>query len=100
MPQLAEGLRIYAIGDVHGRADLLERLFALIDADIEQRPGGGARFRSCSVIMSIAGPRRAKVIDLILARAERHELVALKGNHDALLLQAIDDPACKWVTGS
>ncbi len=33
------------------------------------------------------------MIDLILARATRHELVALKGNHDARLLQAIDDPA-------
>ncbi len=37
-PQVPEGLRIYAIGDVHGRADLLERLFALIDDDLERRP--------------------------------------------------------------
>ncbi len=92
MPQLAEGLRIYAIGDVHGRADLLERLFALIDSDLERRPAK----RAIQVMLGDyvdRGPASREVIDLILARAERHELVALKGNHDALLLQAIDDPA-------
>ncbi len=92
VPQLAEGLRIYAIGDVHGRADLLERLFALIDADLEQRPVE----RAIQVMLGDyvdRGPASREVIDLILARAQQHELVALKGNHDALLLQAIDDPA-------
>ena len=38
-PRLPEGLRIYAIGDVHGRADLLGQLFGLIDADLARRPG-------------------------------------------------------------
>ena len=28
-----EGLRIYAIGDIHGRRDLLDRLLTLIDDD-------------------------------------------------------------------
>ena len=91
MPQLAEGLRIYAIGDVHGRADLLEQLFALIDDDLKRRPPA----RAIHVMLGDyvdRGPASRAVIDLILARAERHEFVALKGNHDALLLQAIDDP--------
>jgi serine/threonine protein phosphatase 1 len=91
VPQLAEGLRIYAIGDVHGRADLLERLFALIDYDLQQRPP----MRAIHVMLGDyvdRGPASREVIDLILMRAARHELVALKGNHDALLLQAIDDP--------
>ena len=29
-----EGLRIYAVGDVHGRADLLTQLAGLIEADL------------------------------------------------------------------
>ena len=33
-----EGLRIYAIGDVHGRLDLLETLASLIAADLEDAP--------------------------------------------------------------
>lgn len=91
-PQLPEGVRIYAIGDVHGRGDLLERLFALIDEDLACRPPQ----RAIQVMLGDyvdRGPASRSVIDLILARAARHELVALKGNHDALLLGAIDDPA-------
>ena len=34
-PRVPEGTRIYAIGDVHGRADLLEALLAEIDRDLK-----------------------------------------------------------------
>ena len=34
-PLLPEGVRLYAIGDIHGRADLLEKLFAQLRADIK-----------------------------------------------------------------
>src|ERR1700743_3190999 len=90
-PQLPEGLRIYAIGDVHGRADLLEQLFALIDEDLRHRPPQ----RAIHVLLGDyvdRGPASRAVIALILARSARHEVVALKGNHDALLLRAIDEP--------
>lgn len=33
-PALPPGIRIYAIGDIHGRLDLLTRLLAQIDADV------------------------------------------------------------------
>lgn len=91
-PRLPEGLRIYAIGDVHGRADLLERLFGLIDADLGRRPAP----RALHVLLGDyidRGPASRAVIDGILARAVQCELVTLKGNHDAFLLQALDDPA-------
>lgn len=90
-PRLPEGLRIYAIGDVHGRADLLERLFGLIDADLARRPAG----RTLHVMLGDyidRGPASRAVIDGILARAARHELIALKGNHDAFLLHALAEP--------
>jgi Calcineurin-like phosphoesterase len=38
LPKTPDGVRIYAIGDVHGRADLLARLFAGIDDDIAAFP--------------------------------------------------------------
>ncbi len=91
-PRLPEGLRIYAIGDVHGRADLLERLFGLIDADLGRRPAP----RALHVLLGDyidRGPASRAVIDGILARSALCELVTLKGNHDAFLLQALDDPA-------
>ena len=33
-PRLPDGIRIYAVGDIHGRADLLKQMFAVIDADL------------------------------------------------------------------
>ena len=33
-PRIADGMRIYAVGDVHERVDLLEALLARIDADL------------------------------------------------------------------
>jgi serine/threonine protein phosphatase 1 len=91
-PCLPDGLRLYAIGDVHGRADLLQRLFGQIDADLKRRPAE----RCLHVMLGDyidRGPASRAVIDGILARAARHDLVALKGNHDAFLLQALEEPA-------
>ncbi len=52
-PRIPSGQRVYAIGDVHGRADLLASLFARIDADLQKFPVG-IRFRCCSETTSIA----------------------------------------------
>jgi serine/threonine protein phosphatase 1 len=91
-PRIPAGLRIYAIGDVHGRADLLLQLFDLIDTDLARRSVA----RPLIVMLGDyidRGPASRQVVDLILARAAEQELVALKGNHDAFPLQALDDPA-------
>jgi serine/threonine protein phosphatase 1 len=91
-PRLPEGVRVYAIGDVHGRADLLSHLFALIDADLARR----APARVLHIMLGDyidRGPASREVIDLILARTARHDVVALKGNHDAFVPQALDDPS-------
>jgi hypothetical protein len=37
-PSLPVGLRLYAIGDIHGRLDLLDKLLARIDTDIACHP--------------------------------------------------------------
>jgi serine/threonine protein phosphatase 1 len=91
-PRLPEGLRVYAIGDVHGRADLLSHLFALIDADLARQTPA----RMLHILLGDyidRGPASREVIDLILARAAQHDVVALKGNHDAFVPQALDDPS-------
>ena len=38
LPRLPEGIRIYAFGDIHGRSDLLKKMFTVIDADIARNP--------------------------------------------------------------
>jgi serine/threonine protein phosphatase 1 len=37
-PAGAPGYRAYAVGDVHGRLDLLEELLAKIHAELQHRP--------------------------------------------------------------
>jgi serine/threonine protein phosphatase 1 len=98
--QAPAGSRIYAIGDVHGRLDLLERLRGMIVEDAEQRPAE----RKVAIYLGDyvdRGPDSRGVVDL-LARAELggFETVALKGNHEDSMLQFLTDPgiAPSWMT--
>lgn len=91
-PRLPDGMRVYAIGDMHGRADLLAHLYALIDADLARRPPAQVMHIMLGDYID-RGPASREVIDLILARSVQHRVVALKGNHDSFVLQALDDPS-------
>lgn len=89
--RLPDGCRIYAIGDVHGRADLLAAKFTTIDQHIAAHPIA----RPIIVLLGDyvdRGPQSRQVLDLILQRRETGEVVALAGNHDALFLNFIHDP--------
>ena len=86
----------YVIPDIHGRYDLLcEGL-----ADIATHAAGTA-----GVIVTIGdyvdkGPQSKEVIDRLLSGvAEGWRLVALKGNHDAMMVQALRDRSkmARWI---
>jgi serine/threonine protein phosphatase 1 len=90
-PRLPDGVRVYAIGDVHGRADLLQQLLTVIDVDLERsRPE-----RAIQVFLGDyvdRGPNSRAVLDLLIERSRSHETVCLKGNHEVFLLDVLDDP--------
>ncbi|MCK1550834.1 MULTISPECIES: metallophosphoesterase family protein [unclassified Bradyrhizobium] len=91
-PQLPDGVRIYAIGDVHGRADLLQSLLTVIDADLAR----SAPERAIQVFLGDyvdRGPDSRAVIDILIERSKSHETVCLKGNHEVFLLEVLKDPA-------
>jgi len=91
-PRIPSGVRIYAVGDIHGRADVLAKLFALIDQDLEARPTA----RSIEVFLGDyidRGPHSRQVIDLLIARRRQHVAVFLKGNHEACAYQVLSDPS-------
>jgi serine/threonine protein phosphatase 1 len=90
-PRTPEGVRIYAIGDVHGRADLLAQVFATIDADVAAYP---AR-RAIQVLLGDyidRGPQSREVLDILVARSRRHPMVCLKGNHETYIPDFLCDP--------
>jgi len=80
----------YVIPDLHGRADLLEEAFARIVAHAFGRGG---------TIVTLGdyankGPNSRGVIERLLqGPPEGFALVALKGNHDAMMADALHDPA-------
>ncbi len=90
-PHLPAGRRIYAVGDVHGRADLLSALLARIDDDLRLRP--------ISEVVQVflgdyidRGPNSREVLDLLIGRQKGHDLVLLKGNHEEYALRFLSDP--------
>ncbi len=90
--RVPEGIRIYAIGDVHGRADLLDRVFSSIDADLAANPAN----RPVHIFLGDyvdRGPASRDVLDLLISRERMHETIFLKGNHEVLFLQFLHDPA-------
>jgi len=91
-PRLPEGVRIYAISDIHGRADLLKQLFSVIDADLARsRPQHPIHVFLGDYIDR--GPESRGTLDLLIERSKSHETVFLKGNHEAFLVAALDDPS-------
>lgn len=81
-PRLPEGERIYAIGDIHGRTDLLDRAHAAIDADMATTTD-----RATEVYLGDfvdRGPDSAGVIERLLRRAQRGNVVAIRGNHEVI----------------
>src|SRR4051794_29266601 len=91
-PRLPEGVRVYAFGDIHGRADLLAQMFAVIDADLARHPAP----RPIEVFLGDyidRGPHSSLTLDLLVERSQRRETVFLKGNHEAYFLQLLNDPS-------
>jgi serine/threonine protein phosphatase 1 len=85
-----ETMRVYAIGDIHGRLDLLDRAIAAIERDIEQH--GPAALTVTLGDYIDRGPASSGVIARLAADPFPTPYVALKGNHEAILEQFLTNP--------
>ena len=91
-PKVPEGLRIYAIGDVHGRADLLDQVLSRIDVHQSAHPA----FRPVEIFLGDyidRGPASREVLDRLIARSRERETVYLKGNHETFVKGFLNNPA-------
>lgn len=90
LPAVPAGSRVYAVGDIHGRLDLLARLHDLIAAD-----AAATRARR-RVIVYLGdyvdrGPDSRGVIELLMNRPlPGFEPVHLMGNHEDYFLQFLE----------
>lgn len=83
----ASDIRVYAIGDVHGRLDLLDDLLARIAADKADRPP----VRCITIFLGDLidrGPASQGVIDRAMALAGQQDCLFLMGNHEESLIRA------------
>ena len=65
-PSLPQGQLIYAVGDIHGRADLLAALLAKIASDVARREGAERRTLVFLGDYIDRGPDSREVVDLLL----------------------------------
>jgi serine/threonine protein phosphatase 1 len=83
-----DGTRVYAIGDIHGRRDLLDRLLTLIDED------DGARGPARTELIFLGdlvdrGPESVGVIERLMALRQTRPVRFLMGNHEEVFLKAV-----------
>ncbi|WP_293866579.1 metallophosphoesterase family protein [uncultured Alsobacter sp.] len=85
------GLRIYAVGDVHGRVDLLRELRDLVADDL-------TGFSDPVITVFLGdyvdrGPDSRQVLDMLVARDWPTPIMALRGNHELAFMSFLDEPA-------
>jgi len=84
------GKRVYAIGDIHGRADLLDQLLVKILADDAARDDAEAQIIFLGDLAD-RGPGSRQVIEHAMALAQsRPDTVFIMGNHEELLIRVWD----------
>ena len=92
-PRGTAGARAYAIGDVHGRLDLLDRLLARVEQDMASRPAKKNYIIFLGDLID-RGPESAGVVERLRSyRPSRARPVFLAGNHEEVLLRILGGDA-------
>lgn len=87
------GARAYAIGDIHGRLDLLDDLLRRVEADIAERRPKKTYIVFLGDLID-RGPDSAGVVERLRTWRPRHgRPIFLAGNHEEVLLQILGGDA-------
>src|SRR6516162_9643645 len=93
LPAGPKGVTIYAVGDIHGRLDLLDSVHRQIDTDkINCRHRRVAEIYLGDYIDR--GPQSAGVISRLIARSRETYTIFMRGNHEQLLLDFLSGMPC------
>ncbi len=90
LPSIPVGYRVYAVGDIHGRDDLLKEILGKIEADHRSRTAAEAVIVFLGDLID-RGPQSAAVVERLIHYApEWAKVVLLAGNHEEVLLRLLD----------
>src|SRR5262245_66305373 len=92
MPETEGHRRVYVIGDIHGRSDLLDRMVGEITRDIEKNPTAESLTVTLGDYVD-RGPDSRGVLDRLVKNPFPTEYIALKGNHEELFEIFLSRPA-------
>lgn len=90
VPALPPGRRVYAIGDIHGRLDLLGELGEAIERDDSARPPAQTTVIMLGDLVD-RGPDSRGVLDFAQKWALLRELRFISGNHEEMFLGAFNE---------
>ncbi|MBO6718176.1 MAG: serine/threonine protein phosphatase [Rhizobiaceae bacterium] len=82
-------MRIFAVGDIHGRLDLLRAINRTISEDLERRPPGDWRILYLGDYCDRGPDTRGVISYLVKQMANEPRVVALRGNHDQSFLDFV-----------
>ena len=85
-------MRVYAIGDIHGCSDLLDRMVKAIREDLAAHPARDALTVTLGDYVD-RGPDSRGVLDRLVRNPFPTAYLALKGNHEQLLAAFLSDPS-------
>src|SRR5665213_1204625 len=91
-PSTPDGTRIYGIGDIHGCLETMEALLRVIADDMAHQPAQ----QTIGVFLGDYVDRGFKsygVLERLTATAAPMDFVALRGNHESMLLRFLKEPA-------
>lgn len=101
MPSTDSGERIYAIGDIHGRYDLLQVLIERIGEHSRALPPVRSLYIVLVGDLVDRGPQSAEVLAMLYDLQQRNsDVIVLLGNHEEAMLQALDgdvDALRRWL---
>jgi len=91
--RVPEGRRVYAIGDIHGRADLLIRLQRMIVEDAQEADALDNTVIYLGDYLD-RGPFVGETLDHVISGLDGgFEITWLRGNHEQLFLDFLDNPS-------
>ena len=100
VPAVPDGHRIYAVGDIHGRLDLLLALLDQVRADNAARDPAEVEIILLGDLID-RGPDSAGVVRRAMAGCDFATLRVLRGNHETAMIEALHGDADMfrmWIT--
>jgi serine/threonine protein phosphatase 1 len=85
LAEVPQGMRVYAVGDIHGRLDLFQELVALIEADDAARSDAQTTIVLLGDLVD-RGPDSSGVIEAARQLAARRAVRMIAGNHEEMFV--------------